>query len=279
MRRTHVIAGLCVLLGIGVIGFVLSGIGRIQEANSRVRCASQLKGLGYAIHHYADANQDRFPPGTVPLPGTPTDRRLSWVVLAGPYYGNGRAEIERFVTAGPADEKQNVTAAEARFLHLVCPSSGAYEERGGWAYWKSPTPLTHYVGVSGVGTDAAELPERHPRAGAFGYDRTASRTDGFPDGLANTLLLVETADEPGHWAFGGPGTVRSFVPAAAPYIGEGRPFGGFHPAEYGWLGKKGGAMNVVMADTSIRTIRGDIDPAVLEALATVSGREPLPAEW
>lgn len=38
-------------------------------------------------------------------------------------------------------------------------------------------------------------------------------------------------------------------------------------------------MVTVMADGSIRHVRGDTDPAVLEELATVAGREPLPADW
>jgi hypothetical protein len=38
-------------------------------------------------------------------------------------------------------------------------------------------------------------------------------------------------------------------------------------------------MNTMMADWSFRSIRGEIDPAVLEALATAAGKESLPAEW
>ena len=76
----------------------------------------------------------------------------------------------------------------------------------------APTPVTHYVGVAGVGADAVALPLCHPRAGAFGHDRRTPLKDGFPDGTSTTLLLIETVNAPGHWAFGGTAT-RRFVPA------------------------------------------------------------------
>ena len=48
-------------------------------------------------------------------------------------------------------------------------------------------------------------------------------------------MLIETANNPGHWAYGGNATVRGFEPDTAPYIGPGRPFGGFHKTAQNWL--------------------------------------------
>ncbi|HEX4613991.1 MAG TPA: DUF1559 domain-containing protein [Urbifossiella sp.] len=257
--------GWLALLGVAA-GILVPAVQRVREAAARSKCHCHLKCLSCALY----ARQDCYgpSPGTVPLPLVPVDRRLSWVVDALPFMEQGPA-YKLFDPTVAADAGPNRAAAEARLPHLVCPSSG-----------KSPTPVTHYVGIAGVGTDAADLPGKHPRAGAFGYDRkTALNALTFADGTSNTLLLVETAHEPGHWAVGGPATVRPFIPGAGPYIGAGRPFGGYHPGDAGLLPVRGGLVTVAMADASIRTIRGDIAPAVLEALATAAGQEPLPAEW
>ena len=50
--------------------------------------------------------------------------------------------------------------------------------------------VTHYVGVAGVGADAATLPLSDPRAGVFGYDRKTSLRD-IKDGHSTTMLLTE----------------------------------------------------------------------------------------
>lgn len=113
----------------------------------------------------------------------------------------------------------------------------------------------------------------------FGYDRRITFEKGFPDGTSNTLLIIETANDPGHWAYGGPATVRAFDPDAAPHIGPGRPFGGFHNGGLVLFGPRSHICVVAMADTSVRSFTNATAPEVLEALATVGGKEPLPANW
>jgi len=114
----------------------------------------------------------------------------------------------------------------------------------------------------------------------FGYDR-AIRLQSFfiPDGLSNTLMLIETGMELGHWARGGPSTVRDIEPGAAPYVGVGRSFGGFHSTRENWSIHRRQLCPVSMADASTRYLTDSIAPEVLEALSTVSGREPVPNDW
>lgn len=270
MRRKRVILAVCVVLVLTCSGLLLSAVQRTREAAARTTCQGKLKYLSCAVHWCSDANEPIT--GTIPLPGIPPDRRLSWLVVI-LRCAEQQQVYEQFDRSLPADAERNRTAADHSLRAFICPSS-----TGPWS--TSAGPVTHYVGVAGVGTDAAELAEGHPRAGAFGYDRkTRVSRDGYPDGLANSLLLVETAHDTTSWARGGPGTVRPFVPDTVPYVGPDRPFGGIHVGRGLWRGPPGGLMNVAMADTSIRTIRGDIEPAVLEALATVNGREALPADW
>jgi hypothetical protein len=193
-----------------------------------------------------------------------------------PYMEQEKAYKQFDLTLGP-DHPTNQLATNYRFRHIVCPSSGEYDRQGD--KWKSSTPLTHYVGMAGVGNDAATLEANNPRAGVFGYDRSTSIEHGIPDGLSNTLLLIETAREPGHWAFGGPATVRGVEPSTSPYVGPGRPFGGFHDSGWVWRGDRRHTAMAALADGSTRSLSDSISPEVLEALATVGGTEQIPADW
>lgn len=267
MTRPRVIAGVCVLLVLGCAGLLVPLVQRVREAAARAKCNCHIGCLARAVHSYAQVNGSIT--GAVPLPLVPADRRLSWVVPVLPYMEAGSV-FERFDLALPADDARNRVAATHPLQLMICPSSTGPGEA-------NPGPVTHYVGAAGVGADAAGLPDHHPRAGPFGYNRkTTLNHQTFVDGVANTLLLVETAHGPASWAVGGMGTVRAFVPGVVPYIGDGRPFGGWHTEGF-WRNR--GLMSVVMADCSFHTLRDTIDPAVLEALATANGREALPAEW
>jgi prepilin-type processing-associated H-X9-DG protein len=138
---------------------------------------------------------------------------------------------------------------------LSCPAG---PDDGG-----TPMPgLTSYVGVAGVGTDAARLPGHDPRAGIFGYGRQV-RLEDIKDGASMTMAVVETAERNGPWTAGGPATVRGLDPARRPYIGRGGQFGGTH---------RGGAA-VLFADGSVRFVRASIRPRTFEALATIAGGE------
>ncbi len=63
-------------------------------------------------------------------------------------------------------------------------------------------PATHFVGVAGVGDDAADLPVDHPRAGVFGNSRT-TRLEDIHDGASNTLMVLGVTRDLGSWAAGG----------------------------------------------------------------------------
>ncbi|MDY3552046.1 DUF1559 domain-containing protein [Gemmata sp. JC717] len=274
-RVLVVVAALCVLT---CAGLLFPAVQKVREAAARMTCQSHFKWLALALHNYAAAYGDALPPGTARPIDLPPEQRLSWLVLVLPYIDQDRVYKQFDLFRGPSDAR-NEAPTSARFRHLICPSSGERDYDNRTETWKSPTPLTHYVGVAGVGADAAELPPEHPRAGVFGYDRRTSLKDGFPDGTSNTLLLIETANEPGHWAFGGRATVRAFEPGAAPYIGPGRPFGGFHNGGPVLTGERLHTCTAALADGSVRSLTRATAPEVLEALATAGGKEELPAAW
>ena len=119
---------------------------------------------------------------------------------------------------------------------------------------------THYVGIAGIGKDAATLPVTDKRAGAFGYNRKLRFRD-IKDGASNTIGVAEASKGYGSWGAGGKPTIRSLT--KKPYIngpdGIGSPFPG--------------GMNAMILDGSVRFISENIDPTVMEALVTINGGE------
>ncbi len=277
---------------LGCAGLLVPSVARVREAASRSVCTCHLKCLGISIHNHASSNNDRIPAGTVPNASLPAERRLSWYVSILPYVEQDKA-FKLIDLRAAADDERNRIPTGFRFRNFTCPSSGELKQNNGGVYdpitgvsvypggdnaWKSPGPVTHYVGVAGVGSDAATLRPDHPRAGVFGHEGRYTIVN-IPDGTSNTLLVMETGLNPGHWAYGGPSTVRGIEPGMEPYFGEGRPFGGFHNSRASVFDGWNRHGMVAMCDASTRTISNSIDPTVLAALATAAGKEELPPGW
>ncbi|MEZ6067873.1 MAG: hypothetical protein R3B90_19660 [Planctomycetaceae bacterium] len=123
-------------------------------------------------------------------------------------------------------------------------------------------PATHYVGMAGVGADAATLEKGHPRAGVFGVHRV-TRVEDIRDGLANTLLVVGTEKQLAPWASGGARTIRGLV--REPYINGPDGFGTGQPD----------GMFVAMADGSVRFLSSETEPTVMRRMAAMADGLPL----
>lgn len=248
----------CVLTYVGLllaIGLLLPVVQKVRLAAARIVCQNNLKQIGLAAHSVRDT-YNHFPTGTVPNAALAPNERLSLFVAILPYVEAG--PVWPFVLTERWDSPTNadVTARLTyRILHcrewqLANPDVPVV----------GPLAITNYVGVAGVGADAATRPASALGNGVFGYDRTTKQED-IPDGLENTALFFETAHELGPWARGGPSTVRALAPDAP-------TFGGIH--------KRG--QNVLLADGSVRFLK-DADSGVLAALATVAGGEEVVADW
>ncbi len=211
------------LIGIAFGFFVVFRL--LGEASSRVESANNLRQIGAAIQRYYKNHQKTYPAATIPNPALAPDERLSWLAAVLPYLerrkGIPAAKWETLVAS--IDPKQGWQApvhAAARKTNIPTFLCGGQRDPA--------TPgLTDYVGLAGVGADAASVPLDDPRAGFFGYNRTVQEED-VTRGQSYILVVTETTKDNGPWIAGGPATVRGVDVDQAPLIGVGRPFGGCH---------------------------------------------------
>lgn len=254
------------LIVVGILGIggalAICALPRIRDAAARSQCQNNLKQLGLALQNYHDSYAT-FPSATVPNENLPCGNRLSWLVGILPFVDQIGVTIDR--KKGWQDEKNiipkfsgNEDANPPRPLELKmfrCSADPAISPSGA-------ASLTNYIGIAGVGKDAAELSLGYPGVGFFGCERRLKAED-IKDGVANTLAVMETSSRLGPWTAGGFSTVRPLDPATVPYLGAGRPFGSSHRA----------CTQAVFADGSVRGFSQATRPEVLEALATVAGGE------
>jgi len=252
-RKMRNVIQLLILVLIGLIcGSILAmTIVKVRDAADRARCYNNLKGLALAIANYHECYR-RFPTAAEENPDLPPEKRLSWIVAIWP-----------FVEAGPLysemDHKKGWDAEENRFAALLqlklldCPGCTVLPPT-------TKTP-TCYIGITGIGTNAINLPLEDRRAGFFGYDRIL-KAEGIKNHAGSILMLAETSQLQGSWTAAGWHTARGLIPDGSPYVGAGGQFGGNH---------RNGA-NVAFADGSVRFVENNIDPPVWEAMATLSGK-------
>jgi hypothetical protein len=266
-----ILGGLGCIAGLVLLGTL--GVRSLSERSRGVECKDKLRRLGVALNQFHDDHQS-FPPGTAPNAALPPEKRLSWIALLLPYLepdvpADSKASARRvgkerqlygeidFHQAWNADVNRSPTST--RLPVTLCPSETDADARS--SAW------TTYVGIAGVGRDAAEIPDFHPpllaardpNAGIFGYDRWTSRAD-ISAGLVKRLIVAETSRGNGPWAQGGPTTVRGIDPDDNPPIGYERPFGGLH---------RGGAF-VLYADGQAEFVADTILPAVWQDSARIS---------
>jgi prepilin-type processing-associated H-X9-DG protein len=250
-------------------GLVVAAVAHMREASARAECVNRLREIALGLHNY-HGTYNRLPQATIACDSLAPEQRLSWLVESLPFIEqtglllldrkrawddepNREPKVREWgEDAAGKDRLQDVTLGELRLFR--CPANPASAPAG--------TPgLTHYVGITGLGPDAATRGLGYPGTGVFGYDRKVSFED-IKDGLANTMVVIETTRKNSPWTAGGFPTARGLDPAGGPYLGSGGQFASNHRGT-----------NAAFADGSVRSLAADIRPEVLEAMATVAGGE------
>ncbi len=177
-----------------------------RAADNRAKCLENLKVLAMAASGY---NQEyrRWPSGTIQNPKLPPAQRMSWQVGVGSFIesSNPLAVINRSEAFNSEYNEPIFDRALGKATFFKCPTF-QQPPNSQFSY------LTTYVGVAGLGADAASFPKGDRRDGFFGYDRTIRDAD-VTDGLANTMTIIETQRANGPVTEGGPSTVRGLDPA------------------------------------------------------------------
>jgi hypothetical protein len=201
-------------------------------------------------------SEGQFPVGAAGGVLLPPETRLSWIAAMLPYLGH--ADWHRKLQSGDSwNGTQNRPVTHQVLPEVINPVLGPDQTPAGFG-------VTHYVGVAGVGADAGNLKIDDPRAGVFGYGRSA-RAEDMTRGASNTLALLGVVKQIGPWGQGGGSTVRPLT--QAPYVNGPDGFGS---------GQSDG-MLAGMADGSVHFVSNNVDPRVLEQLAVLHGNEDLNA--
>lgn len=229
-----------------LVALLLPAVQQAREAARRTQSRNNLKQIGLAFHNYHDV-YTHFPTGTVENENLDPEERLGWAVSILPFID--QASVHEQIQMDAGWQQQPEFIQETAIPIYVNPSMPRHDGPGG---------QIDYIGVAGIGIDAASLDNDDPKAGIFGYDRK-TRIRDITDGTSNTMM-VSDSQEPQPW-IRGRRTIRGF--SAEPYVNGPDGFGSPHP----------GGMQILMADGSVRFISEFVDPAIIEALATKAGGE------
>lgn len=255
------VSSLIVALLVCISGLLLlTSVQKLRLTAQRMRCVNNLRQTGLALQNYAETHE-RFPQTGIAAPGLAPEKRLSWLLEIIPFMESTDLHSRLNLNDG-WDAEQSRHAGLYTPYFWQCPS---------FAYGRPTSTLSpsHYVGITGVGPDAASLPVEDPRAGFFGDERKIGVGD-LPFGTSSMLVAVETTHVEGSWTAGGQPTSRALL-EDSPLNGVDAQFGGLHP----------GGANALFADASVRFWRGSLDESLIRKMATIHGREgvePIPTE-
>jgi hypothetical protein len=197
----------------------------------------------------------------------PPDQCVSWMAEVLPYLGQGEyGPVAARLKRGKSwNDPENLQTAQTLIPYFL---SNEYPQASWWGLYPDmtvPVANTHFVGVAGVGVEAAEYAAGDPavakKLGVFGYDRS-TRLAEIADGPDKTIALLQVpADFRTPWLAGGGSTVRG--------VPEDHSVQPFVCTTY--KGKRG--TFAVMADGRVRFIPATISDQDFQALCTIAGGE------
>jgi hypothetical protein len=257
-----------------IVHTAAQGVARLKGQVDMSTGKAHLHDLAAALKAYA-TKTGQFPRGTVDRPPGaeraglpwPPNQRVSWMADLVPYLGDGEYATlaQQLKPEKSWREDENLLAATTLIPYFLAPD---YPAETWWVTFPGlPVPVanTHFVGLSGIGADAAEYSPADPavakKLGVFGYDRVTRLTD-IKDGPENTIALIQVpADYKAPWLAGGGATVRG-----VPVTDSVKPF-----VCVTYQGKRG--TYAIMADGKVRFIAETIADKDFQALVTIAGGE------
>ncbi|HTU89761.1 MAG TPA: TIGR03067 domain-containing protein [Gemmataceae bacterium] len=207
------------------------------------------------------------------------DQRLSWMTQLLPYLANG--EFKSIMPDDNDKDKDKYAWYEGPYVKAgmtVIPQfvMSSHSDNSDYFLTYPNLPVkgtniwaaTHFVGIAGIGLDAAEYRADDPATaklrGVFGYDIETKKGD-IKDGLDQTIVVIQVPPAPkAPWIAGGGSTVRGVsedLDCVQPFV----------CTEY--QGKRG--TFAIMADGKVRFIPATIDPKTFQAMCTIAGGDKI----
>jgi hypothetical protein len=227
-----------------VAWLIFPAVNSAREAARRSQCQGNLKMLIVALHNYHDVH-GHFPPPYVAGPdGKPMH---SWRVLILPYIEE-QALFQAYNMNEPWNGPGNSKLA-ARMPRLFrCPSDQ-----------EMPPGMTSYFFIAGPGRsmdETGKLPLRD-----------------VADGTANTLAVIESSSARVNWLEPRDLTVQDIL--AGNNTAEAPCACSRHGRSDRGMWRSSGGFNAVLCDGYVKHLPANIDPALMRALMTIDGGEPL----
>jgi hypothetical protein len=230
-------------IGFGMVGLLLAGASVLAgqghlALDVRLMTLHRLREIAIATFDYAENHNNSLPPAEAfrPKDGRPG---LSWRVALLPYLGQNGL-YKQFNLDEPWDSPNNV--------RLLDKMPDVYRLPG----QDKRSSQTHYQVFVGPKTPF----ERNVRV------KLTQQADGFPDGTANTILVV-IAKDPVPWTK--PDDLVYDPDTPLPPLWNVRRFG----SQGSYAG------HVIMADGSVHSLRRETPEATIRALITRNGGEPV----
>ncbi|MHB1036430.1 MAG: DUF1559 family PulG-like putative transporter [Pirellulales bacterium] len=240
------------ILGI-LIALVLPAVQQAREASRRIACANNLHQIGIALHCYHEVYR-WFPPGGVEWrpTGHPEKRQLAWSAFLLPYLE--QQPVYRMLDLSlPFDDPRNAEGAAQVLPVYLCPSvsrqSNLVQGRGACDY-------------GGIYGERISSPNDPPK-GTMLYDQPVSTSMIF-DGTSQTLIVSEDSGfQDGQWINGRNIFDQAFAINMAPAF------------ENDIRSNHYGGANALFADSSARFLNEKMALAILAAICTRAGGEPV----
>ncbi|MFT3881505.1 MAG: DUF1559 domain-containing protein [Gemmatales bacterium] len=287
MRRAFTLVELLVVLGVTMmlIGMIMPAIQKVRASADKMTCASQLRQIGVALHHY-HFDYQRFPPGLTLNRSTEQFPYMSWLTRILPYMEQDAAWNQTLSAYGqdryPFNNPPHAQFSKPMRLY-ACPADerlvDAQPTRKGYI-----VGLTSYLGALGTSWNKPD--------GILSVGSKVRLTDIF-DGTSHTIIVGERPPSPDFWfgwwyasvGIGGTGApdvllggaelngFGNYVPGCppGPYFFKPGDTNNMSDIFHYWSLHPGGA-NFLMADGSLQFLRYDAS-AILPALCTRNGGE------
>lgn len=281
-----------------LVALLLPAVQASREAARKTSCKNNLHNIGLALHEYVDAKK-HFPPGYVTavtddLDDAPEGPGWAWGAKILPFLE--QTTLERNIdyvaaVASPASEVVRMTSLPI----FICPSDGLFEQIIDIPKVTSKKPICQMAAASYIGSAGTVRPTckicRDAFDGVFGRNRPCDPKE-LLDGLSNTLAVGERSN---YWASA---VMWGVVPncrlldhvnvghyAAGPAYVLGTTFAeGFNIEEApmddhntmdtyaeSFKSDHPGGAHFVFCDGSVRFIFDNVEPGVMNALATRDG--------